>query len=352
MSLKSKISEINKSVYSYALYSSFLRDIYKFRTRLVQNFPMPKYIEIETTTKCGLKCVMCEHTYWNEPSRDMTIGQFKTIIDGIPTLKWVGLTGIGESFLNKDYIEMLKYLKLKGIKVEIFDPFLLMNEKMSMEVLDSELELIWVSLDAATKETYEKIRVGSNFDVVIKNIKRFIELRKERNGKKPNLQFHFIISKYNISELEKYVELVHSFGIEKPKILFTSVLHNFKEVKDMFIESVPEETIRHVNEKAKELGVHITWNANVPEERKPITKCFAWLMPFIFVSGDVSPCCASNEMNERGLQLQNCFGNVYKQPFKDIWYGKSFTEFRKKILKGEVPAICRKCTIYDTKTNR
>jgi len=43
--------------------------------------PQPKYLEIETTTACNLKCTMCEHTYWCEKDQNMTYDQFLHIID-------------------------------------------------------------------------------------------------------------------------------------------------------------------------------------------------------------------------------------------------------------------------------
>ncbi len=309
--------------------------------------PPPRYMEIETTTRCGFKCLMCEHTYWKVPPMDMSFVQFKKVIDQFPTLKWIGMTGIGESFLNKDFVKMLKYVKSKHIWVELFDPFFLIDEKIGKELINLGIEVMYVSLDGATKGTYEKIRVGSNFDTVIKNIRSFIKMKKERNSKYPRLIFHFIISKINIHEIEKYIELINSFGLEKPEILFTPVLHRYKEIDGLFTK-VPEEIPKSVDKKAKELGVKITWNANVPKVLPSITKCFAWLMPFIFATGDVSPCCASNEQNEREFQVKNCFGNVFETPFKDIWNGKKFKEFRKQILGGEIPPICKTCTIYDT----
>ena len=66
-------------------------------------------MEIEVTTRCNLKCIICEHTYWDEPNRDMSFEQFKGIVDQFPKLKWIGLTGIGESFINKDFMKMLRY---------------------------------------------------------------------------------------------------------------------------------------------------------------------------------------------------------------------------------------------------
>ncbi|MCK5628450.1 radical SAM protein, partial [Candidatus Bathyarchaeota archaeon] len=142
--------------------------------------PYPSYIEIEVTTKCNLKCIMCEHTYWNETDRDMSFEDFKGIIDQFPRLKWIGLTGIGESFLNKDFIKMLRYVKAKNIIVELYDTFYFVDGNVAEELIDLQVDNIFASIDAATKETYEKIRVGSNFERVINNVTNIFQLKKKK----------------------------------------------------------------------------------------------------------------------------------------------------------------------------
>jgi MoaA/NifB/PqqE/SkfB family radical SAM enzyme len=278
----------------------------------------------------------------------MTFEEFKNIIDQFPKLKWIGLTGIGQSHLNKDFIKMLEYVKLKGVYVELYDDFNLINERISERLIDLGVERIFTSFDAATKETYEKIRVGGKFERVINNVKKFDKLKKEKEAYFPELCFHYIIMKENLHEVIKYLELLHSLELDVTFVQFTRMLHNFEEVKDLFVE-VPEELIAETEEKARELGIKIMWNLDVPQKKPPINKCTAWSMPFIFATGHVIPCCAGNEAKRREFQKATSLGNVFEQSFKDIWYGEKYREFRKKIRKGEVPPPCTDCPLFATK---
>ena len=124
--------------------------------------PYPQTMEIEITTKCHLKCVICEHTYWKEPGYDMSFDQFKHIINQFPDLKWIGTSGIGSNFLNKDYMKMLRYLKDRSVYVEFFDSFDLIDESIANELIDMKIDKIWMSFDGANKEDYDKIRCGTN----------------------------------------------------------------------------------------------------------------------------------------------------------------------------------------------
>lgn len=307
----------------------------------------PSYIEIEVTTRCNMRCTMCEHTYWNEPIRDMSFEEFKGIVDQFPKLKWIGLTGIGQSFLNKDFLRMLEYVKAKAVYVELYNTFYFVDKKISEALIRIGVDRILVSLDGATKETYERIRIGSNFEKVIKNIKHFIWLKKKMDAHFPELDFHYIVTKANMREIPQYIEMVHSLGSKGSKIQFTMMLHEFEEIKDLFVK-VPEEIIQRAEQKAKELEIQLIWNANVPKAKPPLSQCLEWIMPFIFVTGHVIPCCAGNEANRRDFQKETSLGNVFEKSFKEIWYGEKYKRFRRMLYKGEVPVQCENCPLYNT----
>ncbi|MFZ3168264.1 MAG: radical SAM protein [Candidatus Methanoperedens sp.] len=310
--------------------------------------PYPSMIEIEVTTRCNFKCVMCEHTYWNIQEKDMSFEEFKQIIDNFPKLKWVGLTGIGESFINKDYLDMLRYVKEKSIFVELFDSLMLVNEKKAKELVEMCVDKIIISMEGATKETYEKNRVGSNFDIVVRNIRNLIRIKKELKSPIPELWTHFIITKMNIHEMPAFVELIHSFGENEIKGIFFSKLLPFAEVKNIETD-IPADIREATVEKAKELGIYASWNENVITDQ-PIKNCVRWTEPFIKVEGFVQPCCAMNEMGEekRNYIVRNSFGNVFKENFQDIWNSEAYRNHRDMIHNNEVPEICRGCRVYMT----
>lgn len=306
----------------------------------------PRFIEVEVSTFCNLRCKMCEHTYWKEKNQHMSLDQLKQIAEQFPSLKWIGLTGIGESFLNPDFARMIEYVKSKNLYLELYDNFFLVNEKFSKVLVENGIDRMIVSLDAATSATYQKIRKGSNFDRVVSNIKNLRKMKKKYNLYYPEIVFHYIISKDNIHEVLKYIDLVKKImGQEGTGILFTGVLHAFKEIKEMVVP-VPDELVEQVNKKCQKLGIKVAWNRNVGEVKDPIIRCNEWTMPFVFVDGTVIPCCAGNEANQRSFQRKTGMGNILQTPFKQIWNGAKYKSLRKMIHQGKVPPACKHCTIY------
>jgi len=277
----------------------------------------------------------------------MTYEEFKYILDQFPKLKWIGLTGIGESFINKDFVKILKLVKSRGIYIELFDTFFFIEEKLANKIIDLEVDKLILSMDAATKETYEKIRKGANFDNIIKNISNFIKIKKQKKAHFPELEVHFIVNNLNYKEIPDYIRLAHKLGINGV-VRFTSLLHGFNKIKK-YEKEIPQEIIDKTNKIADELDMKVAWNKNIPpsHKRKPITDCTWWIMPFIFVTGHVIPCCSGNEANRRYFQKKYSLGNVFEKPFKEIWNSKKYRKFRKDVHEGKTPIQCIDCRAYN-----
>lgn len=342
-----------KYTWDYVLCTLLYNSDFVYEKFIYPKFPKsvfyPRAIEVEVSTFCNLKCKMCEHTYWKEKNQNMSFDQLKGIIDQFPKLKWIGLTGIGESFLNPEFPKMVEYVKQKQLYLELYDNFYLINEKFGKLLVDNQVDRMIVSLDAASSKTYQKIRIGSSFDRVVTNIKNLRKLKKKKAAHYPEIMFHYIISKENIHEVLDYISLVKKImGDERTSILFTGVLHPFKEIKDIVVD-IPDELAEKANEKCRRFGIKVAWNRNVGLEKDPIYKCNEWTMPFIFVDGTVIPCCATNELNDRRYQVKTSMGNIFNTPFKKMWYGRQYSQLRQMIHNGKTPSACAHCTIYKVK---
>lgn len=338
---------------SYVWASLFSRDAgLALQDALYRHFPRlgpyPRQLEVEVTTACNLKCVMCEHTYWTEEPRHMTFDEFKKVIDQFPKLRWIGLTGIGSGFLNPDYMKMLRFLKReKRCFVEFFDHFFSIDENISRELVQLGINKIWVSLESASKESYQRIRVGSDFDRVINNIRSLMRMKREMNSPIPELWFHFIVNRYSLDEMEDYVDLVAELskddGLSAPIIYWTSLL-TFDET-DRLVARPTRERLDGIEKRCREKGIFSIFNENLAYY-KPMRSCTKWNEPFVLVTGHVQPCCALNEANARAQQRDLAFMNLFEADFRQWWYSAEKRTFVSNIAKGIVNPVCRNCHIF------
>ena len=324
--------------------------------------PYPNRLELEPTNACNLKCIKCEHTYWKEKEKKMTFEQFKYIIDQFPNLKAISLTGIGHAFQGDDdtfkeeYLKMLRYLKSKQIFVQFFDPFLHIDEKLARDLIEIGVDVIWMSIDGATKKTYNKLHVNSDFDTVIKNVTNIIKLKKEMRSMFPEIHFHYIVQKYNVEEMPQFVDLVNRITKDDPteqrSIRFTRLIP-FKE--NLWLKpEVSDELIEEIRKKISKSKKLFRIGFPIAEKKPPISCCTSWAVPFITVDGTVYPCCGFTELNKRSevkKMLEPIFGNVFEKSFKEIWNSKQFKKFKWMIHNNKVPAVCnkfRECPAFAT----
>lgn len=318
----------------------------------------PPFLEIEPSTVCNFKCVCCEHTYWKEPPKNMSFAQFKKIFDDFGKPKWLGLTGIGSSYLNKDFHRMLRYAKSKGTLIEVMDHFAhFKDENQIRELIEIGPDFQFVSTYGATKNSFEKVCVGSDYDVVKKNIRTFVRLKKEMKKRFPILNFHYIVTRDSKDELLEFLDFVHELDTEVGEILVTPMTHAFKEAKK-FAVKIDKAYVEKVNAKAKIYGIPVTINMNAYEDvesegtKPPIRNCKEIIMPFIFADGKVTPCCGLNEANNREWQKDTSPGNALEKPFKEIWYSPKYVKIRKMIRANEIPQECEFCPAYNMSSFR
>lgn len=329
--------------------------------RFPQLAPYPLNIEIEVTTRCNKRCILCEHTHWNEPSVDLSFKEFKKIIDQFPKLRWINLTGEGDAFLNKDYLKMIKYSKSKDVAVYLVDSFDLINKEIAEKLVQSGVDGIYISMDAATKETYEKIKVGCKFERTVENIKNLIKIKEEMKSPIPEICFRYIITTLNVHEMPKFVELVRSIGSwdsfgDGSKVHFIGLL-TFKEIEQYYLPKLPEKIVGETIRKSKEdkNNLPVVFPHIEPEKFPSINRCLAWMEPYIMISGGepgyVIPCCAVLMSNKREFLRKHSFGNILEEPFKKIWNSERYRRFRQTVNRpnAEVPLLCRGCRSYDTR---
>ena len=316
--------------------------------------PLPQYVEIETTTICPRKCIMCEHTYWkDQEERHLSLEEFKYTVNQFPRLRWLHLTGEGSAFINPDYPKMLEYAKSRNICVYLVDSFDHIPEEAIGKLIDLKIEGVYISLDAVTGETYEKIRIGCDFERVMRNIKKFIELKRKKKSLLPEISFRYIVMKYNVKEMPAFIDLVASLGSrsllgEGGRVDFVGNLE-FPEVKGLSIYELPPEILKSVTEKTKKYGLNTFLSHTEVSRNPPIEQCMCWLEPYITMGGYVIPCCNILMSNKRGALREHSFGNIFKNSMKEIWNSGRFRKFRETVNKPEakVPFLCTLCRAYD-----
>ena len=128
----------------------------------------PVCLYLETTNRCNLLCETCPRTFETlEPPADMSWELFTRIVDQVPNVARVVLHGVGEPMLVKSLPRMIRYLKSRGIYTLFNTNGTLLARNKRRELIETGLDELRVSLDAAEAGTYERVRGKPFFNRIV-----------------------------------------------------------------------------------------------------------------------------------------------------------------------------------------
>ena len=167
-------------------------------------------VYIEPTVACNLDCITCFRNAWEQPIGRMSDETFERILDGLKKLSPIPdvyFGGIGEPLFHPKTVEWIRRVKELGVKVELITNGTILTEKIAHQLIDAGLDILWISLDGATPEHYEDVRLGAELPTVLANIRRLAGLRKKGHFPVPEIGVAFVAMKRNIGDLPKVINL-------------------------------------------------------------------------------------------------------------------------------------------------
>lgn len=172
---------------------------------------LPRHLVLEVTNQCNLNCVMCERRL-TQPDNLMSWSTFSEAMKSLaPGFVAVELSGLGEPTLAPLFGKMVKTVR-EADKVLYFPTNGAAISKVVDELDNSDKTRVNFSMDAATAETYGKIRVdkvgkAASFDDLLKSVELF---RAKRD--KARLITSFTAAAYNVDEFPQFVALARQLG--------------------------------------------------------------------------------------------------------------------------------------------
>src|SRR5436305_13802632 len=132
----------------------------------------PVCLYLETTNRCNLLCTTCPRTFEDlEPPADMSWELFTSIVDQFPKIARVVLHGIGEPMMVRELPRMIRYLKDRGTFVLFNTNGTLLTRRKGQELIDSGLDELRVSIDAAEPPAFKLVRGRHLFARIVRNVR-------------------------------------------------------------------------------------------------------------------------------------------------------------------------------------
>jgi radical SAM protein with 4Fe4S-binding SPASM domain len=290
----------------------------ELRIKAMRPRSFPPYMKVEPTPLCHLSCLGCpqrEPAYKEQfdPSMRMGLEDFKRAIDPFADyLLGISLSLRGEPLLNRNLPSLVKYANSKNIATSFPTNLSVpMDERFAEEIVGSGLDAMYISLDGATRESYERYRVGGNFDLVVKNVRLLEQAKHKLKSKTPRLIWKFVIFEYNQNEIADVHRIHRQLGFDEAE----------------FVQDYGSETAK---EKER------SFNRRLVETK---TGCFfLWNAMVVIADGAVKPCC----MSPQDFALGNTSDGL-----KEVWRSEAYRQLRagfaSKNFGKNMHPVCKSC---------
>ncbi|HEY2628369.1 MAG TPA: radical SAM protein [Usitatibacter sp.] len=168
----------------------------------------PLYVAWQITNECNLACLHCiEESGPGKAFKDeLTAGEFRGILDQFVELEvpYVSFSG-GEPMVHPHFFEMAEHFCAGGGQLKIETNGHYLTPENCKRLADIGIKAVQVSIDGGSKETFNRMRIHGQFDVVMDGT------RNLREAGVP-IEVNFSPTHFNIHEIGGAVDLAFELG--------------------------------------------------------------------------------------------------------------------------------------------
>ena len=317
----------------------------------------PVCLYLEVTNRCNLLCDTCPRTFEElEPPADMSWSLFTRIVDQVPNIARVVLHGVGEPMLVRDLPRMIRYLKDRGTYVLFNTNGTLLNPKKFQGLVDTGLDELRVSLDAADRESYLRVRGKDFFNRIVRDVGKFTAFQRGIGVTTPRVSLWLTGLKETVDQLPDFVRLSAKMGVTEvhlQRLVFDAAGYGLARPEFSLFEQTREDETAAID-AAQALGLElgVTLDASGATEPglslkrqaddKPWATCRrAWSLMYFTAHGRALPCCIA-PFSARGYENYT-LGDATQDTLKEIWNSPLYKDFRTDLLGDAPPTPCQNC---------
>jgi MoaA/NifB/PqqE/SkfB family radical SAM enzyme len=302
-----------------------------------------QHLQVEVTTRCDMPgCLMCPRRAWPERwlKHDLSWQDFERLIPAFKLFKHVHLSGWGEPLLHPRLWDMARAARSQGCTVSLTTNGMKLTKAMQMQVLE-HLDMVAVSLDGATAETFERLRPGADFQRVSQQVAALCARKHALGKRRPEVVLLFMKMKPNIAELPDLLQLAAELGVDRVNATNLDFVSGPTMEGLTLVSPGPDPEITAIFQQAqRQAEISSLPFRNVGST--PVSDLLACdanplMNVFVTAAGSLSPCVYlglpvagtfSRQFFQESYPVHNYFyGNVAAQDFSQILREPDYQEF-------------------------
>lgn len=355
---------------------SFFRKMYPFSMLIKDAFLLPvdyfsgrsfirtiRNITIAVTHRCNIRCQMCYFHKELNTARDLSLSSFRLIIDSVKRFRpCVILTG-GEPLLHPDLIDMVRYAKKSGLRIQIFTNGTALTPDLADGLIKAGLDYINFTLLGDKESHSDLARSLGAYEKFVCNLEYFAAHRNHTM-----VILNFTITPQAIKDAGHAMDLAKRYKLDGLRIQHYNFLLplEFKAqgevIKNLFAADSNTHEIEQTGQAVLNMAgaliefmkkisrdmpdIPVQWAPTLTDSEirnwysgdvfKARRKClYPWRGIFIDASGQIYPC----------PKIYLGLGNAQKDGVLDSWNGNQMNIVRRYLRKGLFPACARCCKL-------
>ncbi len=289
----------------------------------------PLLIDVELTNVCNLQCYMCPtgtnsmvrcRGFMSEEVMSKLLENLsKSTVRGIRLILW------GEPTLHPCFLEFAAKIKQMGKLLHFNTNGILLTEGMMQELIDMEADSIKFSFQGVDRESYEEMRFGSDWDIIMEHIKSFAMIRKK--NEKPYIHISTTVTDESKERIDRFVYQMQAFCDE---VTVGQTILSHLDVCKM-----------NITKERKEKFINLKNRQSLAEKHLDVCPEIYNKLSVLW-NGDVTMCC--NDYDGKDMVL----GNILNASICDLWRSEKAVAICEKLCKGDYDqfGICSTCYEY------
>ncbi len=333
-----------------------------------ETLALPSKYFLSISLGCDIQCPFCPRQYYSRSQTGrgmMRISQASVLEPYFKYANYTGLFGLGEPFLNPDFMAFVEMVKNAGGYAATSTHGMSLTPEVVERLMELEMDEVAVSMDAPNRRLFEFLRRGARFDTVVGNLQHLLSRKITQKRRKPAVHLAVTLSRHNVRQAPAIVRLAKDLGAER--VVFTDMIVVDPNNKNLSVAGTELMTtfMNKARRQAKKLGQEMIYFPQAPfpwaeqdsETNSPTSIPVPGVIPI-----ECDPPVAEVRKGhfgcpelwgsfnvERDGQVKTCcyidtdLGNVFHQPLESIENSLGKGRLREALTQGQLPRPCRAC---------
>lgn len=292
----------------------------------------PQVLFIELTENCNFSCGMCRSAGKFQKEKNMSWDLFTRVADELfPYAKIVDLRGWGESTILRDFREFVDYGLGYGCQFRLVTNLSLENDELWKYLVDNGFVLA-ASFDAASPDTFKKLRHGSDYYRIVNNLRLISNRIAHSRNENATLSLIVTVQGVALGEMAEIVKMASDFGVSQIHFQSVTLPSDDPENLSNYADRLPQ-VYQNIIELGTTFGIETRFNTSLVESlantEAAAKRCtHPWMYFYVNHQGEVSFCDHLIGIPAKEYLI----GDLRQSSFKEIWNSPKYQELRRQHL--------------------